>query len=275
MAKLFDYKRKDTFIHNLSGLSKLICLIFLTFTVMLSFDIRVIWFVMIFSVVVIKASNVDFSRLKVAFAYIGFFFTMNIILTFLLSPEYGVSLYDSRTVLFVFSDRYVLTLEQIFYQITKLSKYISVIPVGFAFLLTTDPSELSASLNKIGIPYKVSYVVALTLRYFPDVQDEYKIVSKAQQARGLNVSKDTPISKRFKNALLMFMPLIFSTLDRIENISNAMDLRGFGKMKKRTWYREEPLTRNDYYSITVTGLIFITSIAISIFINGSRFYNPF
>ena len=32
------------------------------------------------------------------------------------------------------------------------------------------------------------------------------------------------------------IPLIFSTLTRIEIITNAMDLRGFGKHKKRTWY---------------------------------------
>lgn len=38
-AKLFDYIDRDNFIFNLSGLTKLLCFIFMTFAVMFSYDI--------------------------------------------------------------------------------------------------------------------------------------------------------------------------------------------------------------------------------------------
>ena len=41
-AKLFSYNYEDTLVHRLSGLTKLICFMLLTFAIMFSYDIRVI-----------------------------------------------------------------------------------------------------------------------------------------------------------------------------------------------------------------------------------------
>ena len=158
---------------------------------------------------------------------------------------------------------------------TKFFKYGSVIPLGIIFLLTTNPSEFASSLNRIKVNYKAAFAVALTLRYFPDVQREYRDISLAQQARGLDLSHKAKFKDRFKNALMIIIPLIFSTLDRIELISNAMDLRGFAKNKTRTWYTTRRMNRKDFIALAISALIFISTILISVFINHGRFYNPF
>ena len=170
---------------------------------------------------------------------------------------------------------YYLTKEQVLYQVTKVIKYISVIPLGMIFILTTNPSEFASSLNKIGLNYKAAYAVSLTLRYFPDIQREYRDISLAQQARGLELSRKAKTIERFKNSLMILIPLIFSTIERIDSISNAMDLRGFSKNKTRTWYSSKKLNKNDYLSILITFSIFIGTILVSLFVNGSRYYNPF
>ena len=54
--------------------------------------------------------------------------------------------------------------------------------------MTTHPSQFAASLNQIGVPYKFAYSVSLTLRYIPDVQEEFFTIRKAQEARGLDLS---------------------------------------------------------------------------------------
>ena len=63
-------------------------------------------------------------------------------------------------------------------------------------------------------------------------------------------------------------------MGRIDTISNAMELRGFGKHKKRTWYYARPLKRNDYLTIGVSVIFAVIALYIT-FQNGSRFYNPF
>ena len=53
-----------------------------------------------------------------------------------------------------------------------------------------------------------------------------------------------------------------------------MDLRGFGKKERRTWYCERPMTRSDYAVLIVAALLSLGGIAIT-FANGGRFFNPF
>jgi len=273
--KLFSYNYVDTPIHRLSGLTKLICFLFLTFAVMFSFDLRVILLVMVFSLIVLKVSKIKFSQIKLMVIYVAIFILTNAIITFFFSPEEGVKIYGTRHVIAHFFGPYTLTWEQIFYQLTKVFKYASVIPLGIIFLLTTNPSEFASALCGVGVHYKAAYAVSLTLRYFPDIQREYRNISLSQQARGLDLSRKAKFSQRVKNSLLIIIPLVFSTLDRIELISNAMDLRGFGKHKTRTWYSKKKLTKADIAAIVISILIFTGTILVSVFINHDRFYNPF
>lgn len=274
-TKLFDYIDRDNFIYNLSGLTKLLAFICLTFSVMFSYDIRYILFVLLLSFLFFRISEISFRQIRTMVIYVAVFLLMNFCLTYLFSPQYGTQIYGTTHELFRFSSRYTVTLEQLLYQVTKILKYASGIPLGMIFLLTTNPSEFAASLNRIGVSYKASYALALTLRYFPDMIRDYQDISLAQQSRGLDLSKKEKLGTRVENIMNIFVPLIFTTLDRVELISNAMDLRGFGKNKKRTWYAGKPLGKNDYLVMLFSAAVLAGSICVSVFINGSRFYNPF
>lgn len=273
--KLFSYNTANTPIHQLSGLTKMICFLLLTFAVMFSYDIRVILAVMIFAILVLRASQIRFSQIRLMIIYVLVFVLTNAVISFFFSPEEGVKIYGTRHDIANLYGEYKLTWEQVFYQVTKFFKYTSVIPFGIIFLLTTNPSEFASSLNGIGVNYKAAFAVALTLRYFPDVQRDYHDISQAQQARGLELSNKAKLADRFKNSLLIVIPLIFSSLDSIELISNAMDLRGFAKSKTRTWYTSKKFVRADYVALTVSALIFAATVYMSVFVNQSRFYNPF
>jgi energy-coupling factor transport system permease protein len=273
--KLFSYNSVDTPIHRLSGLTKLICFLFLTFAAMFSYDIRVILAIMIFSIAILGFSRIKFSQIRLMVIYVLIFLITNAVISFFFSLEQGVRIYGTRHDIVGIFGGYKLTWEQIFYQVTKFFKYASVVPFGIIFLLTTNPSEFASSLNGIGVNYKAAFAVALTLRYFPDVQRDYHDISQAQQARGLELSHKAKFVDRFKNSLLIVIPLIFSSLESIELISNAMDLRGFAKNKRRTWYTSKKLTGGDYAAIAISALIFFGTIGVSVFINHSRFYNPF
>jgi energy-coupling factor transport system permease protein len=272
--KFFSYNSVDTPIHRLSGLTKLICFLLLTFAVMYSYDIRVILSVMVFSIILMRLALIRFSQIRMMVIYVLFFLFTNAVISFFFAPEYGVSIYGTRHE-FARVFGISLTYEQVFYQVTKFFKYAAVVPLGMIFLLTTNPSEFASSLNGIGVNYKAAIAVALTLRYFPDVQRDYRDIYLAQQARGLELSNKARFVDRFKNSLLIVIPLIFSTLDRIEVISNAMDLRGFSKSKTRTWYTSRKLNNLDFVALGVSALIFAITVSVSIFINHSRFYNPF
>ena len=274
-AKLFDYIERDNFIYRLSGLTKLVGFFCMTFAVMFSYDIRFISCVFVFSLVLIRMADITFSQIRIMLIYVIIFLVINFVLTFLFSPLYGTEIYGTRHDLFSFGGRYVLTEEQLLYQITKTLKYASVVPLGIIFFLSTNPSEFAASVNRIGLPYKAAFAFSLTLRYFPDLIRDYENIAAAQQTRGLDLSKKEKVSRRMKNVMNIFIPLVFSTLDRIDTISNTMDLRGFGKEKRRSWYAARPLKKGDVVSIVLCAGVFVLSLCISVFINHSRFFNPF
>lgn len=273
--KLFDYVERDNWVFNLSGVTKLICFLLLSASVMFTYDIRSILVVMVLSFTVLRVSGITFRQIRGMLWAVILFLVVNFILTFVFDPDYGVEIYGTYHEVFRFSSRYVVTLEQGLYQITKFFKYGAVIPLGMLFLLTTNPSEFAASLNGIKVSYKASYALALTLRYFPDTIRNYSDISIAQQSRGLDLSKKEKLGVRIKNVMNICVPLIFSTMDRIDVISNAMDLRSFGKHKKRTWFAKKPMAKLDYICIGVCCVILLAVILISIFINHGRFWNPF
>ena len=199
---------------------------------------------------------------------------LNNILIFLFSPNHGPKLYGSTTPLLHIAGPYTLTAEQLFYHLNVVLKNACTIPIVLLFVCTTNPSEFAASLNTIGVSYRVSYSVSLALRYIPDIQREFREISQAQQARGVEMSKKVSIIQRLKAASAILVPLVLSSMERIETISNAMELRGFGKKNKRTWYAARPFTLWDKLSMAVCLGLMALSFLLT-FLNGGRFYNPF
>ena len=274
-TKLFSYNYENTPIHNLSGVIKFICFLLLTFAVMYTYDIRVILAMLVFSVIILRISKIKFSQIKLMLFYVLIFVLINAIFTFLFEPEHGVTIYGTRTPIVDIWGSNALTQEQLLYQVTLAFKYLSVVPLGIIFLLTTNPSEFASSVTAVGVPYKASFAISLTLRYFPDILRVYNDISQAQQARGLEMSGKAKMKERVKNSLMIIIPLIFSTLERIEVVTNAMDLRGFGKEKRRTWYSVQKMRSIDYYALAVSLAVTLIVASVAAFINHGRYFNPF
>ena len=274
MNNTLGYIKKDTLVHDLSGASKLIAFILLSIIVMTSFDTRFLIFVMILSLITMKVAKIKWEEISFLVKIVAVFSIINLLAIYIFEPEYGVKLYGTRTVLWEGFGRYSLTAEQLFYELNVGLKYFSTIPLAIIFILTTDPSEFSSSLNRIGLSYKISYAVALALRYIPDIQASYYDIRSASQARGIEMSRKTSLIKRVKASSNIVLPLIFDSLERIETISQAMELRRFGKNKERTWYRARPFKKADFF--VIIGVVLIVGIGISLFfVNEGRFFNPF
>lgn len=274
MNNTLGYIKKDTIVHDLSGASKLIAFILLSIIVMTSFDTRFLIFVMTLSLITMKIAKIKWEEISFLIKVVAVFSIINLFAIYIFEPEYGVKLYGTRTVLWEGFGRYSLTAEQLFYELNVGLKYFSTIPLAIIFILTTDPSEFSSSLNRIGLSYKISYAVALALRYIPDIQASYYDIRSASQARGIEMSRKTSLIKRVKASSNIVLPLIFDSLERIETISQAMELRRFGKNKERSWYRAKPFKKADFF--VIIGVVLIVGIGIGLFfVNEGRFFNPF
>lgn len=274
MPKMLSYEDKGTWIHNLCGVTKLVFFLLWTITAMICYDIRVLLVMFVISIIVFAVSKTNFSQIKGIFVFILVFLLINLTAIFLFAPEHGTELYGTKNVLFTITERYVITKEQLFYEAHVFTKYLVIVPAVFTFITTTNPSEFAASLNRVGVSYKGGYSLALALRYIPDVQTDFSKIRNSQAARGIEMSGKASLLDRIKHTAAIIFPLIFTSMDRIDVISNAMELRCFGKHKKRTWYMGRPLKTPDYIVMIATVVAMVIALSIT-FANGSRFYNPF
>lgn len=274
MAKIISYKEKDCLVHRLSGLTKLLFFIIWTLTCMLTYDTRVLAVMVVASFVVFRMSRTEWSEVRSVFFLVLLFLSVNVMAVFLFSPYEGCKIYGSRTELLRISGRYALTAEQLFYELNLILKYFSIVPSVFMFLTSTNPSEFAASLNRVGLPYTASYSLAIALRYVPDVQTDFSRIKNAQEARGIEMSSKANFFSRIKNMGAILFPLVFTSMEKIDSVTNAMELRGFGKHRGRTWYSARKLGKADKLVIALTLLFAAAALAVT-YHDGDRFWNPF
>lgn len=274
MNGIFNYIDRESPIHRLTGATKLVCLLLWSFAAMMTYDTRLLAVLPVISIVLFGVSKIRLRDVRFMLGFTLVFMVLNNVLVFLFAPQHGVSLYGTKHVLFSLGGNYVVTKEQLFYHLNLVLKYLATIPIVLLFVCTTQPSEFAASLNRIGVSYSIAYSVSLALRYIPDIQREFHEISQAQQARGIEMSKKQSLVKRLKSAGAILIPLILSSMDRIDVISNAMLLRGFGKNKKRTWYMGRPFRKWDILAMMLCALLLAASVWLNAR-NGGRFWNPF
>lgn len=274
MQNLFNYIDRPSPVHRLTGATKFVCLMLWSFAAMCTYDTRMLFAIAVLGLVVMNISKIHFRDVSFMMGFTIVFLFINTVLLYLFSPLHGTEIYGTSTYLWGLSGRYAPTAEQLFYMLNYVLKYMATIPVVLMFICTTNPSEFAASLNKIGVKYSIAYAVALALRYIPDIQRQYHEISQAGQARGIEMTKKASLINRIKSATSILIPLVMTSMERIDVISNAMELRSFGKNKKRTWYMGRPFRAADIACLIFCILLVCMSLYLN-HINGGRFYNPF
>src|SRR5262249_36214202 len=125
--------------------------------------------------------------------------------------------------------------------------------MGITFLgfsLTTDPFDLGIALNRSGVPYRISFLIAFALRFFPLLHEEMSIIRNALRGRGY---------QGLGVIALTALPLGLGALRRSQKIALAMEMRGFSyadEMKiKRTTLKDIRLRPLDFavLSLSVAG----------------------
>ena len=100
-----------------------------------------------------------------------------------------MKIYNQRTELINGIGRFTLTSQELFYLFNLILKYISTVPLALIFLFTTNPSHFAASLNQLGVNYKISYAVSLALRYIQIFKKHILIFHKRNKQEDMIIRK--------------------------------------------------------------------------------------
>jgi energy-coupling factor transport system permease protein len=105
-------------------------------------------------------------------------------------------------------------------------------------VLTTRPDELVADLERRGAPRGVTFVIGATVRTIPRVVQRAAEITDAQRARGLDT--EGRIWRRVRGVLPLAAPLVFGSLNEVEEQTMALEARAFSAPGRRTPLRAFP-----------------------------------
>lgn len=123
-------------------------------------------------------------------------------------------------------------------------RVLAVALPGVAVLLAVDPTDLADSLvTRARVSPKVAYGVLAALRLLPLLAADWRTLSLARRARGLDAGRN-PVA-----AVRMFagqvMALLVAAVRRGTRLATAMEARGFDPAAPRTVARPRTPSRTD------------------------------
>ncbi|MBO7677876.1 MAG: energy-coupling factor transporter transmembrane protein EcfT [Erysipelotrichaceae bacterium] len=247
-----------TFIDKLTGKTKVRIFVALIFILTFTWDIRIIAPILVLSFIALLSIKPDKNKNIAIIIFVLVMNIFNLFLTWIIKPDYGLQMVGASTVLFRFNDFFIITKETMWYFLVRLSKFMGMFFLSLTFIQSITPSELSAGLHSIKIHYKICMIVSLAFRYIPDITRDFNNIRISMQTRGVELdSKKASLMKRLKQYVLILVPLLITSFDRVGNIANAMDLRGFGKNKDKTYYCEHEDTKGDKFLVPFIVLAYI------------------
>lgn len=134
----------------------------------------------------------------------------------------------------------------------------ALIFAGLIFLSVTRIEEFTYGLNKLGLPFRVSFALTLAFRLVPSFILSAQTTVQAQKSRGLDLESGNLI-QRIKKFTPLLIPILATSLRNTELLAIALECKGFGIKKIRTSYLDYKFGRNDFLTfavMAVTGFAF-------------------
>ena len=269
---VINFTPGTTMMHKLTGGTKVLLFILFTIAIIVTFDVRVIACLAILPIIAIISMKPNYKPIRFMLAFM--LITVGLIgsiMLLLVSPDAGLTNVGGSTVIWRLGKNFFVTKETLWYIFAITLKRLTSFVVVIAFILATTPSEFASGLAFIHVPYKVCTIVSLAYRTIPDIARRYTEIKNSMQMRGVELSKKASLGKRLKATAALLVPLIVSSFGRVDVIANAMDLRGFGRLKKKTWYSEHELTKADK---VLRKFCIVLAVAIVAYIVWFRIINP-
>lgn len=141
--------------------------------------------------------------------------------------------------------------------IAKTLTMTLVIPLG---IFTTDANALLTGLTAAGIPYRLAFVFASTLRFFPLLLEEAQAIVEAQRLRGI-APETLPPLRRAQVYGSIAVPLILGALVRSQQLEIVLQARAFSGRADRTALHEARLKPADVAFIVISALFLVAALA--------------
>ena len=256
------YTPFDTFTHKVDPRNKILIVILLMVSVFFQFQVWSTTLLLSLAMLVIfiaimVLSRVSFIELFKSLKSMWFLIIfLLVIYIFIPNPTYKMEW-------FRFNSHYALYYDSLYQAGYIILRLILMIALTMVLTSTTKPMDLTYAFEWYMVPLKVikfpvheiAMTLSIALRFIPTLLDETNRIMKAQASRGVDFNRGR-LAKRFKAIISLIIPLFVSAIQRSEELSDAMEARGYDPRSKRTRYRLLKFSYRDIIALTFALLIF-------------------
>ena len=127
-------------------------------------------------------------------------------------------------------------------------------------LSVTQMSELSGVLvEKLRIPYKYAFSLTTALRFIPIFSAEAASIMAAQTARGVEFDTRN-LFKKIRLLLPLCVPLLISSVKRIDRGAISAELRGFSYRRRGNSFRQYRMGRWDLAALLLAAAVILLAV---------------
>jgi energy-coupling factor transport system permease protein len=142
---------------------------------------------------------------------------------------------------------------------------LALFALSLLVTMTTSPvamieglTILLAPLRKLKLPVDdFALMSLLALRFIPTLLEEMEQLTKAQTARGADLTHGS-LAERMQSLIMLFTPMLQGTFRRAAELATALEARGYVSEGRQTILHETKFSRIDY---TVMGVVVVVSVA--------------
>ena len=137
-------------------------------------------------------------------------------------------------------------------------QFLPSIITAWYVVRTTKIGELMSAMQKMHVPDGITISLAVVMRFFPTIKEEYMSIRDAMKMRGITFGGGNAI----KMVEFRMIPLLFSCVNIGDELSAAAITRGLGGKVRRTSVVELKLHVQDILMIlffTASAVVFIVS----------------
>ena len=270
------YTPYNTVAHRLDPRGKILMLILLLVAIFLHFNVWSTALIMsgimlLFLIIIMIISKVSFlqflKNMKMLWFLLLFLFVIYVLIP---NPNY-----NPDHVLFNIG-RLTINYDAFVQSGYIILRIVMMLMVTMILTSTTTPMNLTYGLEWYMTPLRLvkfpTHIVAMTLsialRFIPTLLDEVDRIIKAQSSRGVDFEHGG-FFKRFGAIISLIIPLFVSAINRSEELSNAMEARGYNPYGKRSKYRTLSFAWRDLFATLLVLAVFGGFLALRI-IDGSN-----
>jgi energy-coupling factor transport system permease protein len=154
-----------------------------------------------------------------------------------------------------------VTRESLLYGLGTAIKIDAMIVAGIVFLSATRNEEVALGLIRLGLPYPAAFAFSMALRLVPTFVGAGFTAIEAQRSRGLDLDEGNVIQRARKHIPLL-APIFLNTIRSTNQLAMALEGRGFGAKKERTYYLEIGMKSADVVAGGIALILFVFALTL-------------